>query len=258
MADPLQPQAPQEDAVSRRYSMLKQQAKTAAAGQNQQVDEAIKRRAAANGQLNSGAYIKQQQISGDLGARRESEAVGQLSAQELAERAQMDEAATQRQFQDTQARLGEKFQSGENATQRGFQDTQARLGEKFQSGESNTQRGFLSGENALQRRFQDEQARAGESFQGGEAQKAFERQKPYLDSDQAIRYQTADLAQQQFKNDETAQLFNMGISAMQTASPDGWKNWLTEVERRFPSLARQQTPGVVPSTAIKTGQPGGR
>jgi hypothetical protein len=124
------------------YQALRQQFIQQQNAQKQEADDAISRRFAAQGALNSGPAIKQQAILQNKAAQRQDEGLGQIGVQEATE--------LQRRKEVTEGRT---FQSGEAEKQRGFLSNEGQLGRTFQSGEGDKQRGFMSGESDKQRGF---------------------------------------------------------------------------------------------------------
>lgn len=212
MAEPTQ--QPQ-DAVARRYELLRKQAQQQGSAQQQQTDDALKRRFASMGALNSGEYVKQQQVAGDQLAQRQDQVNAQIGATEAQERMQLEQVEKQREFQ---------------------------------SGEAEKQRGFMGGENAMQRAFAADQTKLGQQFQSGETEKAFGRQKSYLDQDVEFKKLAASLAERQFNNEALAQQYNMGLSAWETGNGDQFLKWLQgSIGTKFPSLFGQsQMPKLTP------------
>lgn len=115
------------------YDFLKKQARQRAQAGAQQQGDAMQRRFAALGNLNSGAALKAQQNVQEAAARQEEEALGQIQGQELAEMSQRDEAQKGRDIQQEQ--FGKQF--GLQRDVFGEQQRQARFGEGIAQGEFN-------------------------------------------------------------------------------------------------------------------------
>jgi hypothetical protein len=147
---------------------------------NSSAQDALKRRFAAMGALNSGSSIKQQQLQQETAMRAKADAIEGINAQE---------AQAKRALQQQEAERA--FQSGEAARGRAFGAEEGELGRQFQSGE----------------------AQLGREFQAGESQKARELQQSMFNSDLEFkRWSTAlqnDTALKQLKVD----IFNSAINA---------------------------------------------
>lgn len=129
---------PEYDAMRSRL----QQKNTAEVGQQQ---DAMQRRFAAQGGLNTGSAIKQAQVIADQGAQRLDDANQQVNEQEAGARRALQAAEDQKAFQSQEADYGRQFTAGENQAGRDFQAGESRLGRDFQAGESEKQRGFQKG-----------------------------------------------------------------------------------------------------------------
>lgn len=148
-----------------------------AAVQGQQ--DALKRRFAANGALNSGAAIKQDQLASEAGQANLANVNEGINAQQATENQRVKEIQQGRDFQTSerlgsqdygaqQAALGRQFQTGERLGGQDFGAAQAELQRKFQTGErlssedfANLQRiggqDFAAGQNNLNRQVQTQQ-----------------------------------------------------------------------------------------------------
>ena len=120
---------PEYDAMRARLT----QRSNADVGQQQ---DAMQRRFASQGGLNSGAAIKQQQLVAEAGAQNREQAMEGVNSQESAERRRLQEAESQKEFQSQEAATGRQFQSQEAATGRQFQSKEAQVGRDFAAGES--------------------------------------------------------------------------------------------------------------------------
>lgn len=112
---------PQYDAMRARLSQ-----RTNADTQSQQ--DAMQRRFAAQGGLNSGAALKQQQLIAEKGVQTREDAMEGVNNQESAERQRLQEAEAQKEFQSQEAASGRQFQAGESALGRQFQASESALG----------------------------------------------------------------------------------------------------------------------------------
>lgn len=121
-------------------------------------EDALKRRMASQGMLQSGAYQKLAQEQETDYSKQESDAMGQvdfLEAQEAQRRKEIDD---QRKFQREERLGGQEFQAGEAGKQRGFQrglfDTEMAFKEKTLSEEGKR---FWAG-------FEEQKRQFGEQF----------------------------------------------------------------------------------------------
>jgi hypothetical protein len=160
------------------YELARQRATEQANTQAQSQNDAIRRRFASLGNLNSGAAIKQQQIAQDQANQQRERAISEINAQEADMQGQRD---FQREMQSTQ----HQFQAGQSDKDRAQQMALQDRGFSFQGGENALQRAlqqrmqqegfaFQGGENALQRALQQQMQQEGFTFQRGES--ALERQ----------------------------------------------------------------------------------
>lgn len=100
----------------------------------QQQQDAMARRFAAQGGLNSGAAIKQQQLVAESGAQNREQAMEGINQQESAERRRLAEVEAQKEFQSQEAAVGRQFQAQESQLGRQFQSKESLLGREHQRG----------------------------------------------------------------------------------------------------------------------------
>lgn len=86
--------------------------------------EAMQRRFAAQGMLNSGAAIKQAGIVANQAQQNREDALGQVDAAEIGEMQRRQEIMDQRDFASNEAKLGRDFQGQESAIARALQKEQ--------------------------------------------------------------------------------------------------------------------------------------
>lgn len=130
------------DALTRRYDVLRNRATQQAGQQTQEEQDALKRRFAAMGGLNSGSFIKQQQLSLDRGAQRGQAAREGVDMIEMADRQRLDEAKQARDFAAQEAQKQRDFSSLEGVKQREFATSERVSGQDFQSEQAQKQRDF--------------------------------------------------------------------------------------------------------------------
>ena len=123
---------PEYDAMRARLT----QRSNADVGQQQ---DAMQRRFAAQGGLNSGAAIKQQQLVAEAGAQNREQAMEGVNSQEAAQRAQLQAAESQKEFQSQEAATNrdstQSFAAGESALGRQFTAGESKLGREQQQGQ---------------------------------------------------------------------------------------------------------------------------
>ena len=173
------------DTMSQIYEFQRKRAEQAVNKQNQEENDALSRRFAAMGGLNSGAYIKQQQIQGDTAMQRRQDALEGIGAQEAQARLAQEEAQKQREFSKSE-RLGSQefaggeaqkqrqFATGERLGQQGFQSGEREAAQKFASNEAESAFGRQKNLQAFQQDFQKQLLGQQQSFQDKWAQKDFE------------------------------------------------------------------------------------
>ena len=118
---PIPGQPPQGAGQTDQFEILRRRARQRANTQGQQQQEALKRRFASIGRLNSGAAIKTGQIAAQQAARQ-----GEETAQNI-DVAEARENQRRRELQE-----GRQFQAGETQKQREFASSEAGKGREFQ------------------------------------------------------------------------------------------------------------------------------
>ncbi len=107
--------------------------RTDADAQGQQ--DALKRRFASMGNLNSGAAIKTQQLATTDAARVREDALSDVNAQEAAAQRQIADAQTQRDFASSEAEKQRAYGTAEREGSQGFSSGQAQIQRDFQKGQ---------------------------------------------------------------------------------------------------------------------------
>lgn len=124
------------------FDILRERAKREGNAFSQQNMEAIKRRQAAIGNLNSGAAIKQQRQAATEAGRVTQDALSNVDVLELQDKKRQDEIQKNREFV-TSERLGSQtFASGEREASQGFASGERQAGQTFASTESQKGRDF--------------------------------------------------------------------------------------------------------------------
>jgi len=150
------------------FELAKKRAQQKATESQQQSTDALKRRFAQMGALQSGAAIKQEQLVAEKTQEQLGQELEGIGAQEAEFNRQQQEVKEGREWQAGQADIQRKFESGESALGRAFATAEAQKGREFTSGENLTQRKFESGESALGRAFATAEAQKGREFTSGE------------------------------------------------------------------------------------------
>lgn len=114
-------------ATNQEYDAARTRALQGVNNQNASSQDAIKRRYAATGNLNTGAYQKAAQIQDDSSNQAKDNVTGQLN---------LEQAKTNRDlsFKEGEAEKGRAFSSGEAQKQRDFQGTQFNTEMDFKKG----------------------------------------------------------------------------------------------------------------------------
>lgn len=107
---PQMQQANLSPAYMQQFNLMRQQAQANASRENSEQQSALERRFAQHAGLQSGAFIKQQQIAADNAARRTEEAMRGVDTQQLGAQAQLEDMMRQQQFQGEQAAMGRNLQ----------------------------------------------------------------------------------------------------------------------------------------------------
>lgn len=166
------------------YDYARRKATETANTTNQSEQDALKRRFAAMGALNSGSSIKAMQIQTDAAEQRKADALEGINVQEAAAKRAFDQQQQQMAFQSGEAAKQRLFGAEESGLGREFQSGEALKGREFQSGEALKGREFQSGESALSRALQEKQfqtqlAQQNEQFSKQYDQSKYEFEKNY-------------------------------------------------------------------------------
>lgn len=154
--DPTQPAQPapampavykakQMNAALPEYDAMRNKLAQRTSADTQQQQDAMQRRFAAQGGLNSGAAIKQQQLVAETGVQQREQGMEAINTQEGAEQRRMQEAENQKEFQSQEAGAGRQFAASESQLgrehARGMFDDNQKFQEKWNTiGQSNTLR----------------------------------------------------------------------------------------------------------------------
>ena len=214
------------------YDYLRQKVGQGQSAQAQAEEEALKRRLAAAGALNTGAAIKQQELQGESAIQRREQALQDISLQEAAAKQQLAEVEKARQFQTSereagqrfgaeQAGIGRQYSTGERVAGQEFGAGQAALGRQYATGERQAGQAYATGERTAQQQFGAEEAAKVRSLQSEQFNKNYDQHlKEYADTFklnavEMARKQVQDvqmlmMAQDQAAADKLATLLNYG------------------------------------------------
>ncbi len=227
------------------FELAKKRAQQKATESQQQSTDALKRRFAQMGALQSGAAIKQEQLVAEKTQEQLGQELEGIGAQEAEFNRQQQEVKEGREWQAGQADIQRKFESGESALGRAFATAEAQKGREFTSGENLTQRqhqeklmgmeqeynrleaekqrAFAAGENEKAQRFQGTQAEIQRNFEEQQNFKARELQRDQFNTEMKFKKsvqawnksQAADeykLLLKQYELDKSAQEYNTRLS----------------------------------------------
>lgn len=207
-------------AAPNQYDLARQRASDSANQSAQSNNDAIRRRFASLGNLNSGAAIKQQQIAQDQANQDKTQQIASIDAAQAGEQSQRD-------FANQQMKAQQDFQAGQSGLDRAQQ-------EKLQ----NQGFAFTGGQSALERALQQQMQQSGFAFTGGqnELQRQQEAQqfgqtfsKEYGDGtpgNTGLKGRALDLQQQELEANKAIAQINAKIAAA-GISDDDWRNVLT-------------------------------
>lgn len=180
---------------------------TNTAAQTQQ--DALDRRFARLGGLNSGAYIKQSQVLGQELNQQASNAQSDVDMQEVAEKRRIAELDANRKFA-TSERLGsQQFASGERVGTQQFASGERQAGQQFATGERIGSQQYATGERL-----------GGQQFQQQNLDKDYALKQGAFDLDKSVKEQAMRLSQSEFDNDKLTTEFNK-LTAI--ASSGDWR-----------------------------------
>jgi uncharacterized lipoprotein YehR (DUF1307 family) len=175
--------------------------------------DAMQRRFAAQGMLNSGAAIKQQGILANQAQQNREDALGQVDAAEMGEMARRQEIQDNRDFMSNESKLGRDFGASESALSRAFQAGESKLGRDQQG--SQFDRTFAQQGDQFDRNF----AQQGSQFDRTFAQQGDQFNKTFSQNAQQFK-DTFGLQKQQVGYDRQDQTHNLAVAASQMDDKD--------------------------------------
>lgn len=188
---PQAPQAPRAPIPEFDVQRKKVEQRINADTQGQQ--DAMQRRFAANGMLNSGAAIKQQGILANQAQQNREDALAGVDAAEMGEQQRRQEIMDQRDFAATQAQLGRDFEGGQSALNRAFQAGESKLGRDMQADQFGKQFGLSQQQfNAGQDQFNKQFGLSKDQFKAerSDQERNIAASIANLDDDQLAKYNT--------------------------------------------------------------------
>lgn len=114
-----------------RFNRLREKAKGEATAQTQGQTEALQRRFAQMGMLNSGASIKQEQLAKQRGAQLESSKLSEIDSLQEDEALRKQEMEEAKKFQVSEREAGQKFGADQAALARSYGSSEREAGQSF-------------------------------------------------------------------------------------------------------------------------------
>lgn len=184
------------------FALARQRAQQDANTQQQRNQDALKRRFAQLGNLNSGAQMKlERQAQTDVAKNLQS-ANETIDAQEQADFRRKDEIKQAQEFQRGERIGGQDFSAGQAALQRAYLTGEREAGQTFARGERLGGQDFASQQAAVQREFQVGERVAGQNFASGQAKLDRDIQEKSMAQDKSFRIKELNLARDQFNQNK--------------------------------------------------------
>lgn len=202
--------------MASQYDIQRQRIASESAAQSQSQNDALKRRFARMGGLNSGSYLKASERLAGQQEQNKQKALEGVDVQEAAAREQREEAERGRQF-SREERLGsQEFAAGESALGRRFVSSEREAGQSFAKGEREAGQAFADTQAA--KGFERQAALQKEQIANQNAQ--FSQQMDQRKEEFAQNYaqqreqfgQQMGMANRQFALDEEVSRFNMDMA----------------------------------------------
>lgn len=195
-----------QDPGLQEFELARKRAEQQNNAQVQAQKDALKRRAAAQGNLASGSFIKQEQRVGEAGAERLQTANEAIDAAKNSELARRAEVQAGRDFARSEREAGQGFAAEQAGLQRGFM-TQERLGtQEFSAAQADLQRKYLTGERLSSQEFAEMQRLDNMKNANWQAGKARELQKNQFA--QQMSFAKDQLTEEQWVNRENVRIAN--------------------------------------------------
>lgn len=214
-----------------------------------QENEALKRRFARMGGLQSGSYIKAQERLSGMQEQNKQKALESVDVQESLAQEQKDEAERGRQFARGERLGSQEFASGESALARRFATQEREGSQQFQLGYLGKQQDFTRGEREASQAFASKER--GEAQDYAATQAELGRRFTAAES-QATRNLQSSQFDKQFAADQEVNKFNQIIASIQAnQSSENIRQWyqaLFQGGDTVSPLAYQFNVGAKPST----------
>ena len=114
------------------FAMQRQKVEQRVNADTQGQQDAMQRRFAAQGMLNSGAAIKQGNIVANQGTQNKMDAIAGVDAAEMGEQQRRQEIQDNRDFMSNESKLGRDFAGSESALGRAFAASESKAGRDLQ------------------------------------------------------------------------------------------------------------------------------
>lgn len=160
--------AQQTAGIKKQYDPLRKRAQQQESANLQGQNDAMSRRAAAQGGGPGGAYEKQAQLAQTASAERLQSANEGINAQEQGAVNQAREVQAQRDYGTSERVAGQKFASGERLGSQDFAERQRLGSQDFSKGERLGTQDWQATQAAEQRKFVSGERQAGQKWQTGE------------------------------------------------------------------------------------------
>lgn len=196
-----------------RFQRQKDIAKQEQNAETQAAKDAMARRFAATGRLNSGAALKKEtqinQLGGDALQRR-LQGIQDSQDTEALRRQEIEEA---RKFQSSEREASQMFGRGEREASQGFASEQANIGRNFATAERKGSQDFSKEMNKDQQSFSREERQSGQQFQSWQNELSRSLQRLAMDT-QVSQFN------QQFSEDKRVTDFNMKMAEAEANKKD--------------------------------------
>ena len=211
-----------------KYDMLRNRVGQEALKEKQQSNQAMKRKFARLGGLNSGAFVKSSEQADQAIENRKAKNLENIGFQQTTEQERLAEIQAGRDFSKGEREAGQGFAESQGELGRKFASEQGQLGRQFARGErlggqefagrqAQFGRDFASGERKDSQTFAAGQAVEGRTFAKGERLAAQTYGKEAVTEAQRIQQEQfgvqSGLAQLQFESDELTTEFNKKLAA---------------------------------------------
>lgn len=218
-------QQPQDE-----FELQRKRAQQEANAAKQQQTDALKRRFAATGMLNSGAAIQQERLANEAVDKQLSERGEAIDTAQRAEARRLAEIKEARDFAKAEREASQGFAREERLGSQGFQESMFGKQTAFQRGEREASQGFARGEREASQGFAQREREASQGFAADQARIAQALQRELFNEDMSFKRlvqgessaqarQAYDLAVQQYLQDRQITDLNAQIAAQEAGVP---------------------------------------